>query len=255
MKTRLAVVLAILSLAIWSGCSKETSFEGEAFTIRLNFIPSANGEPLVFGKTYINPLGEDYSVSRFKFYVSRVSLWTELPTPVAEDQESIFLIDAENEATRSFTVNMNGQSFNRIAFQLGVDSILNVSGAQAGALDPMNGMFWTWNTGYIMAKLEGNSSLSNSPNQAITYHIGGFQGAERTQRLVVLELPGQQSWSLDRNSVTEVFIDTDIDKWFASVHTLPILAQAENMTPGPLSVQYADNYATMFRISDIVRRQ
>jgi hypothetical protein len=241
--------------ACWTGCSKETSFEGEAYSIRLNFVPSANGEPLVLGKSYINPLGEDYAVSRFKYYVSRVSLWADQPTPVAEDLQGIFLIDAESDITRSISVNLNGQTFNRLAFQLGVDSIYNVSGAQAGALDPLNGMFWTWNTGYIMAKLEGSSSLSNSPNQAITYHIGGFQGAEKTQRTIVLDLPGQQSWTLDRNSTTEVFIDVDIDKWFASVHALPILAQAENMTPGPLSVQYADNYATMFRISNIVRRQ
>ena len=255
MKTRMAVVFVLGMWAFWTGCSKETSFEGDAYTIRLNFAPSANGEPLVLGKSYINPLGEDYAVSRFKFYVSRVSLFADQLTPVAEDMEGIFLVDAENNATRTITVNLNGQSFNRVAFQLGVDSIYNVSGAQAGALDPMNGMFWTWNTGYIMAKFEGNSSLSTSPNQAITYHIGGFQGTEKTQRTIILELPGQQTWILDRNSITEVLIDVDLDKWFASVHTLPILSHSENMTPGPLSVQYADNYATMFRITDILRRQ
>ena len=37
---------------------------------------------------------------------------------------------------------------------LGVDSLRNVTGVQTGALDPAMDMYWTWNTGYVMAKLE-----------------------------------------------------------------------------------------------------
>jgi hypothetical protein len=222
--------------------------------LQLVFRPTANGEPLQFGRSYINPLGEEYTVSTFKFYVSHIGLLQDLPQPVAEDAESIFLVDAADDASKTITVNLNSQPFNRISFQVGVDSLLNVSGAQTGALDPMNGMFWTWNSGYIMAKLEGSSPLSTSPNNAITYHIGGFKGDEKTQRTVQLSLPQQQQWTLEKGTVTEVLIDVEIDKWFASTHNLPILLHAENMTPGPLSVQYADNYANLFRIENITRR-
>ena len=38
---------------------------------------------------------------------------------------------------------------------LGVDSVLNYNGVHEGALDPINGMYWTWQTGYIHCKLEG----------------------------------------------------------------------------------------------------
>jgi hypothetical protein len=254
MKTTILSVLSLcLALCLWS-CNKDESFEGEAYTLRLTFRPSANGEPLQLGKEYINPLGEDYTVSTFKFYISHISLLQDQPQPVAEDATGIFLVDATNVASKTVTVTLNGTSFNKLAFQVGVDSILNVSGAQTGALDPLNGMFWTWNSGYIMAKLEGSSSLSTSPNQAMTYHIGGFSGDEKTQRQVILSLPQQQSWTLERTSVTEMVIDVDIDQWFAAVHALSIGARAETMSPGPLAVQYADNYAQMFRMETILRQ-
>jgi hypothetical protein len=50
-----------------------------------------------------------------------------------------------------------------IRFLLGVDSARNVSGIQTGALDPARGMFWTWNSGYVMAKIEGSSPSAHVP--------------------------------------------------------------------------------------------
>ncbi|WP_316930094.1 MbnP family protein, partial [Hymenobacter sp. IS2118] len=34
--------------------------------------------------------------------------------------------------------------YQSVSFTVGVDSARNVAGAQTGALDPNNGMFWTW---------------------------------------------------------------------------------------------------------------
>jgi hypothetical protein len=45
---------------------------------------------------------------------------------------------------------------------VGVDSIHNVSGAQTGAPTGERNVL-DWNSGYVMAKLEGNSSVSNQP--------------------------------------------------------------------------------------------
>jgi len=57
---------------------------------------------------------------------------------------------------------------------MGVDSLRNVSGAQTGALSTANGMFWDWNSGYIMLKAEGMSPNSTSKN--FVFHLGGFKG-------------------------------------------------------------------------------
>ena len=60
---------------------------------------------------------------------------------------------------------------------IGVDSARNTSGAQLGALDPANSMFWSWNSGYIFVRMEGNSPQSTQPYNKLQFHIGGFKGA------------------------------------------------------------------------------
>lgn len=56
---------------------------------------------------------------------------------------------------------------------LGVDSVLNYNGVHEGSLDPINGMYWAWQTGYIHCKMEGNI-VCDSIKQRFEYHIGGY---------------------------------------------------------------------------------
>jgi hypothetical protein len=253
MKTRSAIILLLAILTCAVSCRKETSDEGSNYRIRLKFIPKVNGESLVEGKSYLSPLGEDFSISSFKIFIGNISLIQDGAISVARKENEYFLLDAFNPASLVVETALSGNRFSDIGFQIGIDSILNVSGAQTGALDPSTGMFWTWSTGYIMAKLEGNSSYSTGVNKAITYHIGGFKTGENTIRQVVLPVPAQQDWLLEKNNVTEITIEMNIDKWFSSAHNLFIAAQPATMTPGELSIKYADNYARMFAPLSIER--
>ena len=253
MKTRLAILLSLTVIALALGCRKEISDEGSNYRLRLKFVPKANGENLVQDKSYLSPLGEDFSVNKFKIFVGNISLIQDGAVNVARRENEYFLLDAFDPASLSIETVLNGSRFTDIGFQIGIDSIFNVSGAQTGALDPTTGMFWTWSTGYIMAKLEGNSSFSSETNQAIVYHIGGFKTGENTIRKVALQLPGQQSWTLEKNNVTEITIEINIDRWFSSAHNLFIAAQSATMSPGELSNKYADNYARMFAPLSIER--
>jgi hypothetical protein len=58
-----------------------------------------------------------------------------------------------------------------MSYIIGVDAPRNTAGAQTGALDPGNDMFWNWNQGYIYVKLEGTSP--QSPTTGLVYHVGG----------------------------------------------------------------------------------
>src|SRR5690606_2936849 len=98
----------------------------------------------------------------------------------------------------------------------GVDSLRNVSGAQTGALDPVHGMFWDWNTGYIMAKFEGNAPASPS-NGKLLYHVGGFSGEHNTLQRVTLNLPN--TMKLIDNSA-QLKIEADLGEWFKNPHTI-----------------------------------
>lgn len=67
-----------------------------------------------------------------------------------------------------------------IRYTIGVDAARNLGGTQEGALDPANGMFWDWNTGYIFVKVEGNSP--QAVDDAFQYHLGGFSGTANAIR-------------------------------------------------------------------------
>ncbi|HEY1201915.1 MAG TPA: MbnP family protein, partial [Niastella sp.] len=122
---------------------------------------------------------------------------------------------------------------------IGVDSALNVNGVQAGSLDPLNGMFWTWNSGYIFAKLEGKSDSSKAPAHSMQYDVGGFRTNKNAIRKVQLTLP---------SASTNYVIDVDLLKWFSGKHTIKVAQSPLCHQPGALAMQLADNYANMFTV-------
>jgi hypothetical protein len=83
------------------------------------------------------------------------------------------LIDAAKPETLSFSLDsvINGE-FTAVKFMLGIDSGRNHSGAQDGDLDPVHGMLWTWNTGYIFYKHEGNYITSAGDTSTVVLHLG-----------------------------------------------------------------------------------
>lgn len=215
--------------------------------LQIIFKSVVGNDMLEIGKQYTNPHGEPFSVTNFKYYLSGFYL-TEKETgkqvPLSNDY---FLIEERKPESKIISLTVPTGNYDRIGFSIGVDSLHNVSGMQEGALDPVNGMFWTWNTGYIMTKLEGKSPLSKAPFTNITYHIGGFKTGENVLRNVALNL--SESASIKSGKTSEITITANINAWFAGAHTIKIVEQAFFMNPGPVAVKIADNYAAMFSIS------
>lgn len=110
---------------------------------------------------------DNFTLETFKFYVGVAEDSTKVP-----EYHLIDLIDGDS----SFMVK-KGRSFYLL---YGTDSLSNVSGAFEGALDPINGMYWTWNTGFINLKIEGNSSSRNK----IEWHIGGYRQPWTTSKWI-----------------------------------------------------------------------
>jgi hypothetical protein len=99
-------------------------------------------------------------------------------------------------------------------------------------------MFWTWNTGYIFAKLQGISPNANAPGHRFSYHIGGYKKNEAADRLVQLNV----------SNTINININVNIDKWFKAAYDMPIVQHMFCHEPGKLAMQFADNYANMFTI-------
>jgi len=247
-------IIAGLCLLITSGCQKEFAGNNNntSYSVKIVFNPTVKTEPLVMDHQYTNAFGEDYTVTAFRLYASHPNFFNNNTAISTTANAKYHLVDAGSSNTLSFNVSVTDSTFNHFSFQVGVDSIDNVSGAQGGDLDPAKGMFWTWNSGYVMAKLEGASSFSSVPDGNFTYHVGGFSGENKAIRTITLSVPVNTPVKLKSDRVTEVVINADIDKWFNAAHALRIANNAFVHSPGGLAKQYADNYATMFSIAEIL---
>lgn len=244
------IPFSVAILFLFSSCQRETDLIiKERTAVNLNFAHQVGGQPLIYGNTYTNPLGEDFTVTKFKYYISKIRLENSSSGTQSSADENYFLIDEGQSSSKKISFNTETGTYNAVSFLLGVDSIRNVSGAQTGALDPANDMFWTWNSGYIMAKLEGQSSFSTLVNNEIEYHIGGFKGADNVVKRITL--PFSQSLEIRNGNAVAIHILADINKWFRNIHDLPIANNPACVMPGNLATQYAANYLGMFQITQI----
>ncbi len=203
----------------------------------------------VIGNSNTNAFGEAYTLNRFQYYISNVQMVNTGNNNTEKEMDSYHLIDATSTTNNKFNFSVNN-SFNAISFIIGVDSLRNVSGAQTGALDPLNGMFWTWNSGYIMAKMEGSSPASPESNKELTFHIGGYSGINSAIRKITLPFPaGTTNTSVGGNC--KISIDVDINKWFNGAHNVKIADGGLAMSISDRTKKFADNYATMFSIKTV----
>jgi len=212
-------------------------------TITLSFIPIVAGKPLVLNdSSYTNPFNEIYQISKFRFYVSQVSAKDNSHTQ--KEKNSYHLIDAADPSTLQFSFSLKPGTYHSIDFLLGVDSVRNFSGAQTGELDPVKDMFWTWNSGYVMLKLEGRSTASTALNNRIEYHIGGYSGAFNTIKKIHLDV----NFEIVAGKSVSLPIKTDINTLWQGAHDIRIAASPVCAIPCALAMQIADNYSKMFSI-------
>jgi hypothetical protein len=239
-------LLFILILIVFTACKKEKQEQG---TLQLTFINVVNGAELNLNTPgYTNAAGEAFTVSAFKYYISNITLTTMSNQEVALPAE-YYLIDAAVPASRIIQVPAPKGEYRSISFLLGVDSVRNVSGAQTGALDPVNGMFWSWNSGYIMAKMEGTSPASTAAGQALTFHIGGFKGRYNAVQRIRLVSPISLSVSADRKP--EVELKADLYTWFSTPNPVKFQELSTVHVPGEEAWKVSVNYSNMFRITSV----
>ena len=220
--------------------------------VKLRFINNVKGSKIVFNdSTYINSFGEKYIITKLRYYVTNVSLRNGQNN--VEEKNSYHLIDESKPASQVINVPTPAGDYTSLEFLLGVDSLHNVSGAQTDDLDPANDMFWTWNTGYVMAKMEGNSPDSKLVNNKFEFHIGGFSGPYNVDKTVQLDFPEKVLHVLGGKTY-EINIDANIDAWWQHPHDIKISEHAIITSPGKLAKDISDNYADMFHIDKIISR-
>ncbi len=240
---RLSLVKSIAVICLAAFFQLAARAQGQQLPVLLRFAHTANDKPIVLqDSAYQNAFGEAYQLTRLKYYISNLRLEGMQPGKVVE---SVFLVDAAKE--ESLVLGAKAGTYQSLAFTLGVDSIYNCSGAQGGALDPLNGMFWSWNSGYVFFKLEGYSAASTADLQRIEHHIGGYLGAHKAS--VNMVLPLEKPLLITDLEKRTIEVTLNLDKYWKGKNDLTISSNALIMTPGPLALKSAENFAGMFSVS------
>lgn len=129
-------------------------------------------------------LGKDsLMIQELKFYLSDFQFEKETRKHMLIGPKLINLQDSNSlHLFPDFTV----EEYQSLRFDFGLDSSYHVSEIVDGPLNPMNGMYWAWNSGYIQFKCTGTSSSIPLTDQTFEYHLGGYRQPFET--LVPIEI-------------------------------------------------------------------
>lgn len=242
-----------LFIILLTSCGKERSVENDTglqgdVTVKIRH--AVKNFPLNFTDQYTTDFGETYQVTSFKYYLHRIALVNSRGNTVMLSTD-YFLVDETDSASKVLSFKAPQDTYTALNFTLGVDSTDNVSGAQSGALDPLNGMFWTWTTGYVMAKLEGVSPFVTGVGNNFSYHIGGFKSPYSAIKYISLPLTATGGLVVKRGQTSSILVEADLNTWFGRINPIKLAETPACHSPGELARKFADNYEGMFYIMNI----
>lgn len=253
MKNHLLLVLAFVCiLTALASCKKENTEEVVPVitgNMLLEFDNVAGNKDLYIGgdSTYVNGSGETFSVLKFEYYISNISLVRNdnsiLTLPV-----KYYLIDKAGSVGNIKSIaNVPAGSYKGIRYLVGVDSAKTVQGAQTGELDPSLGMVWDWNTGYIFMKLEGKCNVAGTPDSSFAMHVSGYRKADNTYALHWIEVSfGGQPLVINTSATPTLHLKTDLLEIFQNPFSISISDNPIITSSGQAAVSIANNYADMF---------
>lgn len=208
---------------------------GQVNSIELFFNTSLNGSSVKLADGS-QPLESDViEITTLRFYISNLRFYKD-NSLVFEDQQKYRLVDFAN--TESCKVNLDVQGaadYNRIVFNLGIDSLTNTAGVMGGDLDPTQGMYWSWQSGYINLKLEGRSKLCETRNNQFQFHLGGYQFPFNSLQ----EVSFKTITSRNQNIIL------DLDNFFDQVD---LLTSNQVMSPSKLAMDYSEVIKESFKL-------
>ncbi|MBX2893471.1 MAG: hypothetical protein KF734_21335 [Saprospiraceae bacterium] len=254
---------------IFDACKKDHDHDDDLTgvgDVEIEFDHRAGTDALVFGSEYTNAAGEKLKFTTFNYFVSNIVLikgdGTEFVVP---RNDSYFLVKHDEPSTRAIKLsNVPAGDYSKLRFTIGVDSLKSVSdiSERQGVLDPAgaaNGMYWSWNSGYIFVKVEGTSPAApiepGSGERIFQYHTGLYGGFTtptlNNLKTVTLDIPHGDVAKVRKGHHSPHFhLFVDILEMFKNPTNISV---ASNPTShgGPFSKTVADNYADMFSIDHV----
>lgn len=207
--------------------------QAQSIKTQLRFELLFNEAKLNLDELYFDPVNQDsIKITTLKFYVSDIVLNFKGGNSPPQYYPVRQLIDfkyPESLKIKDIDVNQTES----ISFVLGLDSSINVSGALGGDLDPTQGMYWSWQSGYINFKLEGISKNCLTRDKSFNFHLGGYKKPFESIRKVNLYFKSKKSKIIELDLI-HFFKKTDLSQ------------QAGIMSPSQIATEKSQILAESF---------
>lgn len=213
---------------------------------------------LLIGSTYTNASSEELTISRLDYFISNIKLQkADGSEYIVPQNNSYFLVKLSEKNTQQLSIqDVPLGEYTGISFMIGVDSLRNTlePSQRTGALDVggvAEGMYWSWNTGYIFLKLEGTSPVvPATQNNQFKFHIG-FYGGYNTPTLNNLRTStinfGTDKLKIQQGKSALVHLKVDLAEFFKNP-TLIKLSENNSVEFSAFSATVANNYIDMFSL-------
>lgn len=264
---RLIVLLTLASITLVS-CNKsdEDVIDPNAKnTVSIEFDNRVGDQKLVLGTpSYKNAAGETFALTTFNFFVSNIALKKDDGKVVKFPNQYFLVRQADAKSLVIDLADVPSGNYDELSFMVGVDSTKSVSsvGERTGVLDPTSygddGMYWSWNSGYIFTKIEGTSTAvptTANVDHKFALHIGGYGGgwngaAKTVNNLRTITLPITTKATVRTNIAPEIHLFVDAKQIFDGPNKIS-LAITNSIHSPAVATPIAENYKTMFQVDHV----
>ncbi len=238
MKTSL-IFYTILGAIFFTSCKPDEPIipptpTSESFQVSIK--PNLEGTPYSLNDEFINVMNYRISFSDLKFYLGDIYLLKANGDSVELSRIEFFHM-AEGSLVKTFSI-PNGE-YTGITYSWGVP--IDFGGTDNPDFDPTvygpnhplnldNGMYWSWNSGYRFAEVEGRFDIDPEGTDPLLNTFAYHPGTHALYRTITLDLP----ITLDGVGSTQFNINLDLKKMFYNdTMTLdPALATENDLAGG-----------------------
>ncbi len=261
----LCIGVSVLSLASCTKNEVEAIDVNTKNTVLVEFDNRVDDQKLALGSTpYKTAAGEDFTLTTFNYFVSNIAL-KKADGSVLKFPDQYFLIRQADPKSQAIQLkDVPSGDYNAITFSIGVDSSKSVSpvAERTGVLDVTSygddGMYWSWNSGYIFLKIEGTSSVvpvRASGERSFQMHVGGYGGgfnggAKLPNNLRTMTLPTTTTATVRSSISPTIHLIVDAKKLFDGPNKIS-LATTNSVHSPAVATPIADNFAGMFFVDHV----
>ncbi len=261
MKNQLIIRACLLIVLITESYTSFAQSGHESMAkLTLEFNNVVGNSPLKLKEeSYNNAAGERFNITTFNYFISNIKLHQKGGREyIIPQDESYFLVKENDSSSKKIYLKIPNGKYDALTFTIGVDSLRNTMdiSRRTGALDisggMLEGMYWTWNSGYIFMKLEGDceqAELDRTGQRKFRYHIGGFGGYNKPSlnniRTITINLSGKGVIKAKKDKESKVLLQADALRIFNGKTKVSIAKNSAVMF-GDFSKLISENYMEMF---------